>query len=267
MSYRSIFRMVVLLYVLLCAIFYGCQHLLFFQPKALAANHVLNFSVPIKTSSAKIPFDADTEIDVVRFLPDSGKPKGVVLFFHGNRYNVEHYSTYAPYFTQRGYECWMPDYPGYGRSRGTITAPLLEQVGLQLYKMARVKYPAQQITVYGKSLGTGIASFLAAAEPCRQLVLETPYYSLSDLAQTLVFVLPVRWLMRFELNTYQHFAQVSAPITMLHGTQDALIPYAHAVALLDHAKPADAFYTVINGQHNNLPSFPVYHQTLDSLLR
>jgi len=263
---RRILRISILLYLLLCALFYGYQHLFFFQPKALDANHVLTFPIRIKASTVKIPFDSATVIDVVRFAPDTGKPKGVVLFFHGNRYNVEHYSSYAPYFTKKGYECWMPDYPGYGRSSGAMSVPLLEALSLQLYKMARARYPAQHISIYGKSLGTGVAAFLAAQQPCKQLILETPYSSLADLAAEFAFFLPVQWLMRYNLNSKQYLETTAVPITMLHGTADELIPYANAVSLLNAAKPTDAFYTVAGGKHNNLPSFALYHHVIDSLL-
>ncbi|TAD81307.1 MAG: alpha/beta fold hydrolase [Bacteroidetes bacterium] len=262
---RRILSIFVLVYLLLCTLFYGYQHLFFFQPKALDANHILTFPVRISATTVKIPFDANTVIDVVRFAPDSGQPRGVVLFFHGNRFNVEHYSKYAPYFTKKGFECWMPDYPGYGRSSGTISVEVLQQLSLQLYQLALQKFDGRHISVYGKSLGTGVAAYLAWQRPCRQLILETPYSSLSSLAGEFAFFLPVNWLMRYQLNTRQYMAEAKLPITMLHGTADELISYTNAVSLLSAAKPTDAFYSFVGGKHNNLPNFALYHHVLDSL--
>ena len=256
----------VLCYALLCALFYNFQEKFFFQPKTLGLQHVFDFPAGMKYLTANIPFDSATVIDVIKFQPDSIKPKGVVLFFHGNRYNVEHYSNYAPYFTAMGYEVWMPDYPGYGRSKGLLTVEILKDITTQLYKMARAKYPASQITVYGKSLGTGLAAYLASVRDCKQVILETPYFSLSSIAKRFAFFLPVKWLMRFEINTNDYVEKISVPITMLHGTADELIPFDNAIRLLNYAKPTDAFYVVKNGTHNTLPKFPLYHHVIDSVL-
>lgn len=262
------FRYLLLGYALLCALFFAYQHLLYFQPRALTANHVFTFPVQLRFTHATIPFDANTQVDVVKFLPeDSTKPsRGVVLFFHGNRYNVEHYSTYAPYFTRHGYEVWMPDYPGYGRSRGEINMDVLDELALQLHTMARSRFASEEIIVYGKSLGTGIAAYLAAQRDCGQLLLETPYYSLSSLTQAYAFFLPIPNIIRFNLEAGKHFAEVQAPITILHGTHDELIPMGNVLRLLPAMKPTDALYLVQGATHNTLPDYPRYHAVLDSVL-
>jgi pimeloyl-ACP methyl ester carboxylesterase len=266
MHYFKKYKWLLLGYLLLCGIFYYYQHLFFFQPRRLDVNHMLTFPVRIKFSEAKIPFDSATVIDVVKFEPDSGKSKGVVLFFHGNRHNVELYSTYAPYFTRNGYECWMPDYPGYGRSTGEMSVDALQQIAIQLYKMARARYQPGQIVVYGKSLGTGVAGYLAAKRDCRALVLETPYYSLDNLAGQYAFMLPVGYLMRYHLPLHQYLLEVTAPVTVVHGTRDELIPLSQAAMLANMLKPTDKMYIVPNAMHNNLPAFGTYHRAVDSLL-
>lgn len=260
-------RWFILIYLLLCGAFYTYQHLLFFQPKALDANHVLSFPFKARFKEAKIPFDSATVIDVVKFLPsDDIPPKGVVLFFHGNRYNIEHYSTYAPYFTKQGYECWMPDYPGYGRSTGEISIEGLKELSEQLYKMARANYQPSQIVLYGKSMGTGIAAHLASVRDCRHLILETPYRNLKALAEHYAFFLPVGWLMKYKLNTDEYCKNIAAPITVVHGSDDELIPLSNAAGLLQQMKPSDVFYTIPGGRHNTLPGFELYHHVVDSVM-
>ncbi len=253
-------------YLSLAALWYGYQHLFFFQPKALATGHVLSFPVRLKISTVTIPFDANTVLDVVKFEPDSGATKGVVLFFHGNRFNVEHYSVYAPYFTRNGYACWMVDYPGYGRSTGEISIDVLEQTGTQLYKMAAAMYSPDHIVVYGKSLGTGVATYVAAKHYSRALILETPYYSLSTLAGNYLYYLPVNLLARYDIASYAQLRRCTEPVTILHGTRDELIPVDHMARLLKFTKPGDALYLVADGKHNNLPSFSKYHHVIDSVL-
>jgi pimeloyl-ACP methyl ester carboxylesterase len=160
----------------------------------------------------------------------------------------------------------MPDYPGYGRSTGEIDIDILQNLSIQLYKMARVKYAPSQIVIYGKSLGTGIAAYLASQRDCRHLLLETPYYSLSSLAANYAFVLPVEWLTKYDLDTKTYLQNVTAPVTVLHGANDALIPLHNALQLSSFLKPQDAFYVIPDGEHNSLPKFPLYHKIIDSVM-
>lgn len=250
---------------MLCALFYGYQQYFFFRPNFLGAQHKFNFVEGVKFNESKLSFDKETIIDVVQFQPKD-TAKGVVLFFHGNRANIEHYSSYAPYFTNKGYECWMPDYPGYGRSTGELNIDVLEKLSVQLYKMARAKYKPGQIIIYGKSLGTGIASYLASQRDCRDLILETPYYSLASVAANYLFFMPVHRLIKYNLDTYKYLDDVTAPITILHGDKDELIPLTNSASLVTHMKPADAFYVIKNGRHNNLAGFELYRKVIDSVL-
>jgi hypothetical protein len=205
----------------------------------------------------------------VKFFPADTlvKPKGVVLFFHGNRFNVEHYSTYAPYFTRNGFEVLMPDYPGYGRSKGEMEVGILNELSEQLYQMARVNYEPGEIVIYGKSLGTGIASYLASVRDCNSLILETPYYSLSSLTQSYLYFMPIPWLIRFNLKTGEYFKDITAPITLIQGTKDELIPLENTMRILPYMKSKDALYLIKEGKHNGLPSYTTYQNTIDSILK
>lgn len=259
-------KYIVLLYLVVCGLFYFYQHLLFFQPQQLDVNHALTFPMRIRFREAKLPFDSATVIDVVKFLPETDTPRGVVLFFHGNRYNVEHYSTYAPYFTRLGYECWMPDYPGYGRSRGEISVAILKEISLQLHKMARSQYGPDSVVLYGKSLGSGLAAYVASQRDCALLLLETPYEKLSSVASEYLFMLPVSWLMHEDINTAAYLPEVLAPTLVWHGTHDELIPLSAALRLLPQMKATDRFYVMEGAHHNGVPHMRRYHSSLDSAL-
>src|SRR5690606_14917983 len=103
-----------------------------------------------------IPIANDVSLNIIRFLPssDSSLPvKGAVIYLHGNKKNISHYAAYAKTFTSRGFEVWMPDYPGFGKSTGTLTEDLIHQFAVQTYKLARGKFSSDSIFIYGKSLG------------------------------------------------------------------------------------------------------------------
>ena len=135
-----------------------------------------------------------------------------------------------------------------------------------LHFLARSKYGADSIVLYGKSLGTGIASWLASKKSCRQVILESPYYSMTSLAAHYFPIYPVGKLLKYRLPSYEYLGIVNAPITIFHGTTDKVIPYSNAAQLKTVLKPSDKFITIVDGGHNDLPKSPVFIQSLDSLL-
>ncbi len=113
-------------------------------------------------------------LNIVQFTTNSNK-KGIVLYFHGNRQNIERYGKFAPAFTKNGYEVWMMDYPGFGKTTGKRTEQVMYDDAFLVYKTAIKETLPQNIIIYGKSLGTGIAANLALKYKCQQLILDTPY--------------------------------------------------------------------------------------------
>jgi fermentation-respiration switch protein FrsA (DUF1100 family) len=134
-----------------------------------------------------------------------------------------------------------------------------------MYGMAREEVAAGEIIIYGKSLGTGIAAQLASTQTCRQLILETPYYSVPTIAQNKFPILPARLLVKYHFPTYSFLPKVKAPVVMFHGTHDEVISYKQALKLKKENSAA-TLVTLENGKHNNLSQFPLFQNTLDSLL-
>lgn len=132
--------------------------------------------------------------------------------------------------------------------------------------MAASKYNKDSIVVYGKSFGTGIAAYLASMYDCKQLILETPYFSIPDLFGCYAFIYPTTRMSNYKIPTNEYLQEVKAPITIFHGTDDGVIPYRCASKLKAVLKPTDQFITIENGSHHNLNDYPLFHQKLDSIL-
>ena len=193
--------------------------------------------------------------------------KGIVLYFHGNRENINRYAAYANNFTRNGYEVWMPDYPGFGKTTGVFTEERLYSDAKLLYKMATKRFAADSIVLYGRSLGTGVASELASENNCKRLILETPYYSMPSLAAAHFFIYPTDRMIHFKFPVYNYIQKVKAPVSIFHGTDDEVIPYRTSVLLKAKLKKADEYISIEKGRHNDLGNFRFFHQKLDSLLR
>lgn len=258
-------KIIIVIYCLTGISLYYLQENLLFHPKAISQDSSFHFTRAFTEQT--IEWDARTKFNMVRFtVPDTLK-KGLVIYFHGNRENVNHYAVFAENFTRNGYEVWMPDYPGFGKSTGKLSEQILYDEALQVYKMARVQYQPEQITIYGKSLGTGIAAQLASIRDCRRLILETPYYSITSLTRLVCWMYPLEMLLKYKLPTHQYLSKVTAPVSIFHGTSDIVIPYFNAKGLRKNLKATDEFITIESGSHKNLNNFPLMQKKLDSLLR
>ncbi len=257
-------KVIIIVYCLIGIALFYLQDKLVFRPKPLPAGSAYHFTQPF--TEANIELDSDTKFNIVQFTVADSLKKGVVLYFHGNRENINHYAPYAPNFTRNHYEVWMPDYPGFGKSTGTFSEQVLDDEALQVYKLARTKYRPGQIIIYGKSLGTGIAAELASVRDCKKLILETPYYSLTSLVRLLCWMYPVDMLLHYKIPTHNYLTKVTAPISIFHGTSDGVIPYFNASRLKKVLKPSDEFITIEGGSHNDLYSFPLVQKKIDSIL-
>jgi len=257
-------KFIVLLYSVIGLALFCLQDFILFHPTVVERNIPWKFDVPFEEMD--LPFNSTDTLNLVKFFPKDSLRKGVVIYFHGNKENIGRYAKFATNFTKQGYEVWMEDYPGFGKSVGIRNEQNLYLQAQQLYQLALSRYHKDSIVLYGKSLGTGIAAYLAAVKECKQLILETPYYSIPALFDKYAPVYPNSLMANYKIPTNEYLQKVKYPITIFHGTDDVVIRYSCAAKLKTVLKPTDQFITIEGGTHHNLNNFPVFHSVLDSLL-
>jgi uncharacterized protein len=258
-------KVIILVYCTIGFVIYYGQNKLLFHPEPVTADSTYTF--PYSFKEVNIPYSKKTNINIIQFAANQPQPKGVVLYFHGNKKNISWYAKAAPEFTSRGYDVWMMDYPGFGKTTGEFTEQQLYDYALVFYKLAQAKYSKDSIIIYGKSMGSGIAAQLATIRDCKTLILEAPYYSLPSIFSSWLPVYPVNKMIHFKLPTWQYVQSITNPIVIFHGTSDYTIPYRNAKQLKPYLKPHDEFITIEGAKHNDIATFPVYKQKLDSLLK
>ena len=259
-------RIVVSLYVLIGAALYFLQEKFLLHPVSLPSDYKFQFKAPFE--ERLVQYNGITSFDIVRFKSQTDSTKGAVIYCHGNMENVNRYAKFANYFTQHGYEVWMMDYPSFGKSTGKFNEAIVYTETLQVYKMVRAAgFSPDSIIIYGKSLGTGIASQLASVRDCKILILESPYYSVANLATHYCWMYPVNFLLRYHIPTNEYLKKVTAPVTIFHGTDDETIPFDNAEKLQKEVfKKGDTLIPIKGGHHNDLNDFPLMQQELNSLL-
>jgi alpha-beta hydrolase superfamily lysophospholipase len=258
-------KVLVLAYCIIGIAFYYLQDYILFHPEPMSRNETYHFTD--SCNEINIPFNKETMLNIIQFKTKNASAKGVVLYFHGNRKNIGWYAKYAGNFTKNNYEVWMLEYPGFGKSTGKFAEDELYEYALQLYKLARTKFKPDSIIIYGKSLGTCMASQLASVRDCKCLILETPCYSMTSLVEHYFPIYPVSRMLHYHFPSNEYLKNVPAPIIIFHGTDDGVIPYSNSEKLKTVLKPADEFVTINGGSHNNLNDYLIFHQKLDSLLR
>ncbi len=265
---RKIYRLTIVFTLIYCSVgiaLYHLQEKFLFHPEALPKDFKFKFPFPFK--EVNIAMNQTDTLNLIQFFPIDSLPKGVVIYFHGNSGNVIKYAQYVSNFTKHGYEVWIPDYPTYGKTTGKLTEENFYLQAKEVYKLAHSKFSADSIIVYGKSLGSGVASHIAANFDCKRLILETPFSSISDLFAHYAPVYPVKRMAHFNFPVAGNLKEVKAPVIIFHGTDDETIPYANAAKLKKNLKPGDEFITIENGTHNNLNDFPLFQQKLNSLFQ
>ncbi len=219
----------------------------------------------IKFQEINIPFEGGS-INGLKF--SAAEPKGAILFFHGNFGDVSGWGAYGADFAALGYDFYIFDYPGYGKSDGKISSQ--DQLFASADAMSRyvlAQHPPRKLAMIGYSIGSGIAAQQAAKWDAARLILLAPYFSFERLAHEKAPFVP-KFLIRYKIPTaeFLHAAR-GTQITLIHGSADELIPVQHCRDLAGSLKAGDLFYEIPDAQHNGLLAMPGIWEILKERLR
>ncbi len=163
------------------------------------------------------------------------------------------------------YTTYLVDYRGYGKSSGKPTEAGLFSDALALYDHIQTKH--QSISLFGRSLGTGIASYVAAQREADKLVLITPYDSVEAVARDRYGIFPLSLLVKDKYDSLSRVPQIKASTIILIAEDDTVVPKHHAYTLAA-AFPTDQVevHEISGSHHNDIANTPEYHQFLDHFL-
>ena len=200
----------------------------------------------------------------------AGQSSQVLLFFHGNAGNISHRLDSIWQFQSLGLSILIIDYRGYGQSAGRTT-----EMGMYLDADAAWRYlidsrgiVANDIVIFGRSLGGSVASRLASENQPLALIVESSFTSIPDIAQDLYPWLPARWLSRLNHATREYVRDVRCPILVIHSRDDEIIPFRHGETIFASANEPRTLLT-LRGGHNDafLIDESVYVEGLRTFLK
>lgn len=202
------------------------------------------------------------------FIP-AASPRGVLLFFHGNAGNISHRLDSIDTFHRLGLSTFIIDYRGYGRSQGRPTeqGTYQDAEAAWRYLVEERQISPADIIIFGRSLGGGVASWLAQQYSPGALILESTFTSVTDMAARQYPFLPVRQLGRIHYDTLARLPEIDCPILIIHSPDDRIIPYEHSQRLYAAARDPKEFLE-IRGGHNDgfIISASDYEARLDGFI-
>lgn len=262
---RKALYVIIGLWFLMLPIIFFAQRFIVFQPKPLAYDYKYEFNLPHQ--ELFLPVSGGDTINALMIKCRQQPSRGVILYFHGNADNLARWGKYHEDLTSRGYDFFVIDYRGYGKSTGQPNEEKMYEDARLCYDYLHQSYDGQQIIIYGRSLGSGIAAELASRVPSRMVILETPYNNINCAIAKHILLNRLPYNLNYNFNTEQYIPKISAPIYVFHGTRDWVIPYACAKKIKPLLTSKDKFVTIIGGGHRNLNEFSEFGNSLDEMLR
>ncbi len=258
----KIILLLLTLYLIICLLLYLLQERLLFYPDTLDEDY--SFREFSNFEERFVDTAEHTKIHALHFKTPN--PKGIVLYFHGNARALNDWGHRAKIFVDNGFEVFMQDYRGYGKSKGAISEEGFHHDARILFDEVAKMYDPKDIILYGCSLGSGVATALATKVNAKKLILETPYMSMDAVAGATAPFLPVSQLLKYHFRNDLNIKNVHFPVEIFHGTKDELIPYRQAQQLAALSNTNDALVTIPGGTHNNIPEYQIYKERIKEIL-
>lgn len=248
---------------ILSVIGYFIQEYLIFKPEKLKKDFKYKYDVPFE----ELFFDIEPGVSINGLHFTVKNPLGLILYFHGNTRSIKGWAKYATDFYRYNYDVVLVDYRGFGKSTGKRSEKDMLNDMQFVYASLAKKYSENHIIVYGRSIGSGFAAKVASENKPRYLILDAPYISFRKVVERFLPFLPVRFILMYHLRTDKWIKHVNCHTYILHGTKDWLIPIKQSEALQALNPNKITLIRIEGGGHNNLPSFPEYHNFIRDILK
>ena len=236
------------------------QEWLLFKPVPLPQDARLSGEPDVAEVFVDVPGARLSVLELRR--PD---PDGVVFFLHGNSANLKAWFIDGDLYRRANLDLVMMDYRGFGKSTGHIESEAQLHADVEaVWQAVAPRYAGKRVIAYGRSLGTGLAAAWAARHQPQLTILVSPYASMKELA-----ALHYPWLpeavLRYPLRSDEAVARIHAPLLLVHGDQDALIPLAHSESLAQRASSA-RLVVIAGAAHADVHKFDSYQAALAEAL-
>lgn len=232
--------------VVLFALIYIFQSkLVYFPFKKIDAD-----SKSIGLDFESVTFSADDKTELFGWYIPKKDAETTLLFLHGNAGNISHRLESIKIFNSLGMNVFIFDYRGYGKSKGSADEQNTydDAMAAWEYLLRQKKAKAEDIIIFGRSLGGSIAAYLGAKLKPKAVILESTFSSARDFISDVYPFLP-QALVRYSYETKTYLKDISSPILIIHSENDDLVPFKHGRLIFESANEPKSFLK-IRGDHN-----------------
>lgn len=261
-SFWIILRNLFIIYLLVCGLLYVFQERLIFFPTKLEKHYQFTFDQPYD----EIFIETEDEILLHSLLFKVDDPRGVIYYLHGNAGSLRNWGSVAKVYNDLQYDVFLLDYRGFGKSEGSISSEKQIYSDVQAaYDTLRNQYEEDQITVLGYSIGTGPAAKIASENNPSLLILQAPYFSLTDLMRRTYPFVPT-FLLKYNFPTYRFLEETQSQVVIFHGMEDRVIHHESSIKLKNRFPHVRL--VLLEGQgHNGMTENVIYQQALKEVLQ
>jgi uncharacterized protein len=242
-----------LAYAGLLASLYSNQEQLIFPATTLPADYQFRFSQRFEEITVEVP---GSSLSALLFRQPN--PRGLIFYLHGNGGDLTSWTTGLEFYRRINYDLFIFDYRGYGKSTGRIESEAqLHSDVRAAWETIAPRYRNVPVVLFGRSLGTALATQLATEVRPALLVLVTPFTSLVATGKRRYPFAP-EFLMKYPLRTDTIIGAVGSPVLLVAGTQDELTPLADSEQLKALVRSPVEMLVVDGAGHNDIHRFPAY---------
>jgi uncharacterized protein len=243
-------------------LYLGMAAILYFTQRSM-----MYFPDPAHTTPAEAGLSQAEEVTLTaadggrstawHIAPRDGRP--VIIYFHGNggalRYRVGRFES----LTRDGIGLVALEYRGYGGNDGSPSEAGFMADAQAAYAFAAARYDTSRIVLWGESLGTGVAVALAVRQPVGRVILEAPFTSAAAVAAMRYWYMPIGLLMKDQFHSDESIDKITAPVLILHGMHDHVVPYAMGEKMFDLTRAPKHIVRFVDGDHEDLDKHGALH--------
>jgi len=253
------------IYIILCLLlFFFQKYLIYFPDKTIffTPNH-------INLVYEEIHFKTSDNLSINGWFIPADSSEYVLIFCHGNAGNISHRLESIQIFNRLSLDVFIFDYRGFGKSEGSIDeeGTYLDASGAWDFLVDKKGYDPKKIIIFGRSLGSGIASWLAREKQPVGLILESSFTSLPDLGAKIYPFFPVRLLSKYKYPTLDNIGNTECPKLFIHSKSDEIIPFSLGMENYESVREPKMFLE-IQGSHNDgfMVSLPEYMEGINKFI-
>ena len=244
----SIILIIFLAYSILAWSVYFMQSSFMFRP----VSDLLFTPTDLGITHEKVALKTADGLKIAAWFVPCEKAHMTVLFCHGNGGNMSHRLDTVNILNELGLNCLIFDYRGYGDSQGkpTENGTYLDAEAAWKWLTHKKGIKAENIIIFGRSLGGSVGAYLARNVKTAGLILESTFTSFTAVGKKYYPYLPVKPFAAFEFNTVESLKQITCPVLIMHSKADAIIPYEFGPQLMEAANEPKEFVEIF-GSHND----------------